>query len=71
MNREDIIKLAREAGWPDSLVAPIITSKLVEFAALVKQHLIQQGYRKCAEGQRETQHCALLEEAVRREREKK
>jgi hypothetical protein len=33
---EDIIKLAREAGWPDSLVAPVIMAKLAEFAALVR-----------------------------------
>ena len=33
---EDIIKWAREAGWPDSLVAPVIMAKLAEFAALVR-----------------------------------
>ena len=35
MKRDDIIRMAREAGWPDSLVAPIIMAKLAEFAALV------------------------------------
>ena len=35
MKTEDIIRMAREAGWPDSLVAPIIMAKLAEFAALV------------------------------------
>ena len=32
----DTIDMAREAGWPDSLVAPIIMAKLAEFAALVR-----------------------------------
>jgi hypothetical protein len=35
MTRDDIIRMAREAGWPDSLVAPVIMAKLAEFAALV------------------------------------
>jgi hypothetical protein len=30
------IDMAREAGWPDSLVAPVIMAKLAEFAALVR-----------------------------------
>ena len=40
-----------------------------EFATLIEQHLIKSGYRKCAEGQRVTQHCAMVDEAVREERE--
>jgi hypothetical protein len=32
----DTIDMAREAGWPDSLVAPVIMTKLAEFAALVR-----------------------------------
>ena len=35
MNKEDITRMAREAGWPDSLIAPVIMAKLTEFAALV------------------------------------
>jgi hypothetical protein len=35
MTRDDIIRLAREAGWPNSLIAPVIMAKLAEFAALV------------------------------------
>ena len=35
MNRDDIIRMARESGWPDSMVAPIIMSKLAEFAKVV------------------------------------
>ena len=30
-----VIEMAREAGWPDSLVAPVIMAKLVDFAAVV------------------------------------
>ena len=33
---KDIIEMAREAGWPDSLVAPVIMAKLAEFAELVR-----------------------------------
>ena len=32
----DTIDMAREAGWPDSLVAPVIMAKLAEFEALVR-----------------------------------
>ena len=35
MTKEELIRMAREAGWPDSLVAPVIMDKLAEFAALV------------------------------------
>jgi hypothetical protein len=35
MTREDIIRMAREAGWPDSLIAPVIMAKLSCFAVLV------------------------------------
>ena len=31
--------------------------------------MIRDGWRKCAEGQRTTQYCGLLEEAVKAERE--
>lgn len=34
-DRENIIAMARQAGWPDSLVVPIFMDNLVEFAALV------------------------------------
>ena len=31
-----VIEIAREAGWPDSLIAPVIMAKLAEFAELVR-----------------------------------
>jgi hypothetical protein len=68
MTREDIIRLAREAGcavYDGEDIAPA----LVRFAALVEWYLITQGYRRCAKGQRMTQYCGLLEEAVEAQRE--
>ena len=35
MTQDEIIEMAREADWPDSLVAPIIMTKLGDFAKLV------------------------------------
>jgi hypothetical protein len=35
MTQDEIIEMARQAGWPDSLVAPIIMAKLNDFAKLV------------------------------------
>jgi hypothetical protein len=35
--KREIMEMAREAGWPDSLIAPIIMAKLKEFAKLVRE----------------------------------
>ena len=80
MTRDDIIRMAREAGLEEMLFAyscefgnadaEDYTPALERFAHFVEQHLISQGYRKCAQGQRETQHCALLEQAVAAERDR-
>jgi hypothetical protein len=35
MTQDEIIEIARQADWPDSLVAPIIMAKLSDFAKLV------------------------------------
>jgi len=37
MTQDDVIEIARQAGWPDSLVAPIIMAKLNDFAKLVAE----------------------------------
>jgi hypothetical protein len=37
MTQDEIIDIAKEAGWPDSLVAPIIMAKLHDFAKLVAE----------------------------------
>lgn len=76
MTTDDIISMARECGFDAANGKAYtwagqhnVTNELEHLAYLIEQHLISQGYRKCAEGQRITQHCALLEEAVRQERE--
>ena len=50
-----------------------IAGMLERFAALVaaekEQQMIRDGWRQCAEGQRTTQHCGLLDAAVKSERE--
>jgi hypothetical protein len=38
MTQDEIIEMARQADWPDSLVAPIIMAKLSDFAKLVAAH---------------------------------
>ena len=35
MTQDEIIDMAKQAGWPDSLVAPIIMAKLHDFAKVV------------------------------------
>jgi hypothetical protein len=35
MTQDEVIEMAEQAGWPDSLVAPIIMAKLNDFAKLV------------------------------------
>jgi len=84
VNRDDILRMAREVilkvstnisgitlvGAPSEYgLAHLTIDELERFAALVEQHLLQQGYRKCAKGQRTTQFCGMLEDAVKAERE--
>ena len=80
MTRDDITRMAREAGGADitshgwtSWVGTHSTEFLERFAALVaaekEQQMIRDGYRKCASGQRTTQFCGLLDAAVKAERE--
>lgn len=78
MNRDDILRMALEAhtdlvtvDYPGHAgqLDPWTLRLLERFAALVEQHLIESGYRKCAVGQRTTQFCKQLEQAVEAERE--
>lgn len=70
VNTDDVIKMADEAGIVMSLTDDRVTlNKLNRFLELHLKTLIQDGYRKCAEGQQTTQFCGLLEQAVRAERE--
>ena len=69
MTRDDIIKMAREAG------ASFETAdSMFKFAALVaaaerEKMVSQQGWRQCAMGQRSTQFCGMAEVARKEERE--
>ena len=78
MTRADIIRMAQEAGaipsgdpreWDVWLFQD---PSMDRFAALVaaekEQQMIRDGWRKCAVGQRTTQFCGLLDEAVKAER---
>ena len=80
MTRDDIIRWAKESGWkrvgrnPDTGPEfPVLIGNLERFSALVaaekEAQMIRDGYRKCAEGQRTTQYCGLLDAAVKAERE--
>jgi hypothetical protein len=71
MTRDDIIRMAREAGL--TLGYSFAWDNLERFAALVaaatRESVKADGWRACAVGQRETQHCGLLETAILVERE--
>jgi len=76
MTRDDIIRLAREAGYPYydmGLASEDAWQKTERFAALVaaekEQQMTRDGWRQCAKGQRTTQFCGLLDAAVKAERE--
>jgi hypothetical protein len=47
----------------------VLQTHLEQFAALIEEHLKDQGYRQCAKGQRTTQFCGMLKQAVKAERE--
>lgn len=77
MNREDITRMAREAGLhiaTDVNWMPIIGVEYAErFAALVaaaeREAILKDGWRQCAKDQRTTQFCGMLQQAVLTERE--
>jgi hypothetical protein len=79
MNREEIIKLAREAGFESNSLGVTYTSGwlpdlLERFAALVaaaeRDRMISEGWRQCAQGQKTSQFCAVAEAIRQEEREK-
>ena len=75
MTKEDVIEMAREcgfvqAGYPSYVV---FTNEMLRFADLVaaaeRERMLQNGWRRCADGQRTTQFCGQLQQAVVAERE--
>lgn len=69
MTRDEILTLAREAGVMPLDHFYVTDVFLQRFVHLVEQRLIRDGYRQCAKGQRTTQFCGLLADAVKAERE--
>ena len=78
MTYDDIIRIARKAGWSGIYTKPLFSITMQEddflrFAALVaaaeRERMKSEGWRHCAEGQITTQYCGLLEAAVKAERE--
>ena len=75
MNRDDILRMAKEAGLALASFCrwSAYSDDLERFATLVaaekEQQMIRDGWRQCAKGQRTTQYCGLLDAAVKDERE--
>ena len=73
MTRDEIIRMAREAGFGPAVAWKECTPPFERFAALVaaaeRINMKIDGWRQCAKGQRTTQFCGQLEVAVAAERE--
>ncbi len=80
MNRDDIIRMAREAGFCGMAIDGDYDFDVVgnikdleHFAALVataeREAMLADGWRQCAKGQRTTHFCLQLQKAVEAERE--
>ena len=76
MTRDDIIRMARDSGmelYGLGKDREKFIHYLNEFAALVaaaeREKIIAEGWRQCAVGQRTTQFCLQLQNAVEVERE--
>ncbi len=68
MKRDDIIRMAREAGF-HPIVGGIVEGNLFRFAKAIEQHLSYDGIHTCHdECQRPA--CVAIREAVKAEREK-
>jgi len=66
MNTDKVLALAKQANFTDytntdtSFIC--VSADVIKFAALLQQQMEAEGYRKCAEGQRTSQFCAVAEE---------
>lgn len=43
MSNDEITEIAKEAGWPDSLIAPIIMAKLADVVRLVEEKATEEA----------------------------
>ena len=68
MTREDVIRMAGEAGFGANQRNTLLV-KIERFADLVVKEMINDGWRQCAKGQRTTQFCGMAEKAREEERE--
>ena len=73
MTRDDIIRLAEDCGIPEFENNESQADNILHFAAIIaaveRERMKSEGWRQCAERQRTTQFCGLLEDAVKAERE--
>ena len=70
MNRDDILQMARECGLTINDQPMLGVEHFAQLvAAATRESMKSEGWRACAVGQHETQHCGLLETAVLVERE--
>jgi hypothetical protein len=82
MTRDDITRMAREAhrrlvtedypghtGQLDPWTMTLLARFAVLVAAAERTHMIADGWRQCAQGQKTSQFCAVAEQARQEERE--
>ena len=70
-DRDDIIRMAQEAGMQGMLTDVVTTfDELTRFAALLRDRMIAEGWRQCAIGQQTTQWCAEAERIRAAERDR-
>ena len=75
MTQDDILRMANHCGFridAEDFVMPRegdYALRLARFAFLVRNHLISDGWRQCAQGQRTSQFCGMVEQARLEERE--
>ena len=69
MTTDDILRMANHCGFridAEDFVMPRegnYATRLARFALLVRDQMLSEGWRQCAQGQRTTQHCAVAEQA--------
>ena len=72
MTTDDILRMAREQGLPETEVEGVFrvnSDDLGRLLAAERNRMIADGWRQCAQGQRTSQHCGMVEQARQEERE--